>query len=61
MSVTCIGMDQKGKVDVVWFFHGQEAITGLRAFRAIICQKHNCIFKCVTAQVHLQMGNVMGA
>lgn len=34
MSLTCIGMDQKGTVDVVWFFCGQEAIKGLSAFKA---------------------------
>lgn len=33
MSLTCIGMDQKGKVDVVWFFCGEPAIDGLKGFR----------------------------
>lgn len=33
MSLTCIGMDQKGKVDVVWFFYGAKAIEGLECFR----------------------------
>lgn len=33
MSLTCIGMDQRGKVDVVWFFCGKAATNGLQAFR----------------------------
>ena len=33
MSLTCIGMNQKGKVEVVWFFCGEPAIADLQRFR----------------------------